>query len=654
MHYSYSREELSDLESSLQKEWLLTNGLGGFAAATINGALTRRYHGLLIAALEPPVERYLLLSKVEAEVSCQGNDYQLSTNQYRDTVHPQGYKYLQQFELAPLPTYTYNLAGNLLEKKIFMVEGENTTVIRYRNLSQQRMKLRLRPLLNCRDYHSISKGESWSFNWERLDNELVFRAYSEAPKLYLHLGKADYTAEGDWHLDFKYPVEERRGLDYLEDHFNPGVIELELAAAESYYLVASTARIGSFAGAEELKKAVLRKESLASEVDSQSDFVNSLAVAADDFIVHRESTGTKTVIAGYPWFTDWGRDTMIALPGLCLVTGKQDTAREILSTFAHYVEAGLLPNRFPDYQQEPVYNTVDAPLWFFYAVDKYLEYTADYDSVKEGIYSVLKQIIYSYQEGTKYNIYLDQDYLISAGCAGVQLTWMDAKVDDWVVTPRHGKAVEINALWYNALRVTAKLAAKYGELSVEKEMLSLAEQTAESFKLRFWNEELGALYDLIGTGGEPEAKLRPNQIFAVSLPYTMLEDEQARQVVSVVKSKLYTTYGLRSLAATDSEYIGQYSGDQYSRDAAYHQGTAWSWLIGHFITAYLKVNDYSAASQETAAKMVAPFRAHLHRAGINSISEVFTGDYPHSPRGCFAQAWSVAELLRVLVEDLGY
>jgi len=448
-----------------------------------------------------------------------------------------------------------------------------------------------------------------------------------------------------------YKLEDQRGLDPWEDHFMPGSFRAELTNGQSFAIIASTY------GEKEIGNPFLEQVSaerrlahLVEDAGFQEEFINRLILAADTFIVRRESTGARTIIAGYPWFTDWGRDTMIALPGLTLVTGRFDEAREILRTFSRYCEKGLIPNMFPDQGEEPLYNTVDASLWFFHAVCRYLDYTGDHDFIRADIYPVLKEIIQYFVSGTGFNIKMDDtDALISAGEHGIQLTWMDAKVGDWVVTPRHGKPVEINALWYNALEIMNRLARKYGDKHGDYD--ALAARIRNGFVDKFWNQKQKCLYDVVSNEGRDES-VRPNQILAVALPFSPLDHGKQAHVVETVWRELYFSYGLRSLSTDDHEYHGRYFGNVLQRDAAYHQGTGWGWLAGPFITAFRRVHDYSAESRTVAEKLISPFKAHLWDHGIGSVSEIFDGDPPHHPRGCCSQAWSVAEVLRAYVEDI--
>lgn len=649
----FSRSELGSFERGSDKQWVVSNGLGGFASSTIIGANTSKYHGLLFASLRPPGERTLLLAKLDEEVMIGKNVYQLSCNHTGTGIYPVGYNHLQSFELRPYPTYTYAIQDVIIEKVIFMVRETNTTIIRYTVYSgnETTAGFKVTPLVNCRHYHHTTKKNGWPFRQTPGKGTVLIEAYPGAPELKLYSDKAAYVpGPGYWFEGMYYQQEDRRGLDPWEDHFMPGDFRIQLSHGESFGIIASTEG-GKDVGNPFLEQ-VSSERRLADIIEKagfNEEFVNRLILAADTFIVNRKSTGAKTIIAGFPWFTDWGRDTMIALPGLTLVTKRFEEAREILLTFARYAEQGLIPNMFPDQDEDPLYNTVDASLWFFHAVCKYIHYTRDHGFVKKEIYPVLREIIRSYREGTMFNIKMDEDGLISAGESGQQLTWMDAKVGDWVVTPRRGKPVEINALWYNALQVMNQLAKTFQDKN--EDYGSLAEKVRASFVEKFWNPKDKCLYDVITADGE-DNQIRPNQIFAVSLPYSPLNHGKQMQVVNKVWRELYFSYGLRSLAPSCPGYQGRYAGDVVQRDAAYHQGTGWAWLIGPFVTAFRRVHEYSAESKTIAERFIAPFKAHLWDDGIGTVSEIFDGDPPHTPRGCYAQAWSVAEVLRCYVEDI--
>jgi predicted glycogen debranching enzyme len=525
-----------------------------------------------------------------------------------------------------------------------MVQGENTTLVSFKLLrGSAPLGLSLKPLCTYRDYHGQTRGAGWSLGMVALPRGCEVRAFEGAQAYRLEIDRGTFQAAPEWYWSFKQRAETARGLDDREDLFVPGEFNVELRAGESVTLrLATTAGeivTLSFAADRQRQQQLLATAGAAAE----PEWVQRLVLAADQFIVRRGSAANgRTVIAGYPWFSDWGRDTMIALPGLALATGRHEVARNVLRTFAQFVSEGMVPNRFPDAGEVPEYNTVDATLWYFHALDEYLAATGDRSLLVE-IYPVLLYIIDAHVRGTRYRIHVDSDGLLYAGEPGVQLTWMDAKVGDWVVTPRIGKPVEINALWYRALVAMESFAALQGDALAERRFALLAGNALRSFRRRYWSNERGYLADVVdGPAGAADDSLRPNQIFAVSLDAGLLEREQARAVVDVCARELWTPVGLRSLAPREAGYAGRYAGGPRERDAVYHQGTVWSWLLGPFATAHFNVyRDAGAAYAYLAG--IAP---HLREACIGQISEIFDGDAPHRPEGCVAQAWSVAEVLR--------
>jgi predicted glycogen debranching enzyme len=648
----FGQDVCGNLDASLRREWLETNGIGGFASSSISGINTRRYHGLLVAATKPPVGRFVLLSKFEETLQTGNNSRHLSANRYPAVVHPQGFRYLREFRLDQFPVFTYEVEGVEIEKTIFMKYGENTTVTQYSLKSPLTgdISLELRPLIAFRDYHSLTH-ENGSIDG-RVDlqpNRISITPYQGLPTLHLAHNASSVENAGYWYRKFEYDSERERGLDYAEDLFNPCVLRFNFGQNRNATIVASTNAVDVHEAAKYREDELRRRRKLVSTLPVNDASVKSLVAATDQYIVSRGDQ--KTVIAGYHWFSDWGRDTMISLPGLTLPTGRFDVARSILRTFAQHVDRGMLPNRFPDAGETPEYNTVDGTLWFFEAIRAYFAYTGDFDFVRNDLYPVLADIINWHVRGTRFGIKVDASGLLACGEPGVQLTWMDAKIGDWVVTPRLGKPVEIQALWYNALCIMEELAERVGDDTARKAYSNMAALTKWSFNRLFWNENGGYLYDVVN-GGPPDASIRPNQIIAVSLPHTMLSPERARQVVATVQQHLLTPYGLRSLAPADPQYRGRYKGDGASRDSAYHQGTVWPWLMGPFITAYVKAHDGGAAARQQAEKWIAPLQEHLSDGGLGHISEIFDGDSPQRPVGCIAQAWSVAEVLRAFVEDV--
>ncbi len=651
----FDRETCGDLEAAQTREWLETNGLGGYASSTIAGLNTRRYHGLLVAATRPPVGRLVMLSKMEETLITGGRRYDLSTNQYPQTIHPQGYKFQTGFRQDPFPVFTYRVEGVTIEKSVFMIQGENSVAVQYAVLvdevdAVENCFLELRPLVGYSDYHGLAYENAAIDSEINIEDKLVtIKPYADAPELYFAHDAGEVERSGYWYRSFEYIRERERGFDFAEDLFNPFILKFDLSQRTRASVIASTARREAQDIDRYQSEEIERRQRIVAAAPFDDELASALALAADQFIVARGRQ--KTVIAGYHWFSDWGRDTMIALPGLALVTGRGEIARSILLEFARHVDKGMLPNRFPDAGEEPEYNTVDATLWFFEAVRALLSATNDYEFVRANLYEVLRDIVDWHVRGTRYGIHVDDDGLLAAGAEGVQLTWMDAKVGDWVVTPRRGKPVEIQALWHNALRVLEHLAQKFADEPRAKVYGEMAARAHASFNLKFWNEEAACLFDVID-GERRDGSIRPNQIFAVSLPHALLSDERARQVVRTVERELLTPYGLRSLAPTDARYRGRYEGGPLERDGSYHQGTVWAWLIGPYITAYLKAFGHTENAGEKAAALLSPFRQHLREAGLGQVSEIFDGDAPHTPRGCIAQAWSVAEILRVAVEDV--
>ncbi len=649
----FGRGICGDLAISSTKEWLVTNGIGGFASGTVGGVLTRRYHGLLIAALNPPLGRTLLVTKLDETASYGGNDYPLFANRWAgDVVNPEGHRNLERFRLeGRIPVWTFALADVLLEKRVWMEQGANTTYVQYRlRRAGGPLTLAAKALVNYREYHGATHGGDWQMLITPVPHGLRVIAYDGATPFYLLSDRAGVAQSHDWYKNFSLSVEQYRGFDGLEDHLYVGEFRAALQPGETLTIIASTeARPGLDSNAAYAKRQKYEQQLVgaglvpAQEAGTRpapTEAAQCLFLAADQFIVSRptpEDAGGKTVIAGYPWFGDWGRDTMISLPGLTLTTGRPEVARSILRTFARFVSQGMLPNRFPDAGETPEYNTVDATLWYFEAIRAYYEATNDNEFLRE-LFPVLKEIVDWHVRGTRYQIHVDADGLLYAGEAGAQLTWMDAKVGGWVVTPRIGKPVEINALWHNTLRAMAGFARRLNEPDT---YTAMADRVQASFG-KFWYEAGGYCCDVIDGPEGNDTSLRPNQLFAVSLPHSPLSAKEQKAVVDACARTLLTSHGLRSLAPDRPGYIGRYGGDQRQRDGAYHQGTVWSWLIGPFVSAHLRVYNDPA----TARSFLEPLLHHLNDHGLGSIGEIFDGDPPFAPRGCIAQAWGVAELLR--------
>jgi predicted glycogen debranching enzyme len=643
----FGRELCSNPHFSVEREWLVTNGLGGYASGTIAGVLTRRYHGLLVAALQPPVGRSLLLAKLDEVATYNGLVYPLFANRWQDgELEPEGYVHLERFHLeGTTPVWTFACADALLEKRVWMEPGANTTYVRY-DLCRGSgpLALRIKVIANHRDHHGRTQAGGRRMCVERVAHGLRITTAGAAPFYVLSDG-AEATPQHEWYTGYYLSIEDYRGLEAEDDHLYAGLFEATLQPGDSVTLVVSTEAHPCLVGHAAYVKRRAYEERLMERarpyLGTAPQAVEQLVLAADQFIVRRSQPGDpegRSIIAGYPWFGDWGRDTMISLPGLTLVTGRPEVGARILRTFAHYVDQGMLPNRFPDEGQVPEYNTVDATLWYFEAIRAYLAATGD-EALVNDLYPVLCGIVEWHRRGTRYGIRLDpEDGLLYAGQEGVQLTWMDAKVDGWVVTPRRGKPVEINALWYNALRIMAGFARCLGRQSLLYE--ELADRAAEGFG-RFWNAGRGYCYDVIDGPDGNDPALRPNQLLAVSLEHSPLAAAQQRAVVDACTRQLLTSHGLRSLAPDDAAYIGHYGGDRRQRDGAYHQGTVWGWLIGPFVQAHLRVYG----DREQARSFLRPLLQQLSGHGVGSLSEIFDGDAPFWPRGCVGQAWTVAEVL---------
>lgn len=635
-------------ETASGLEWLDTNGLGGWSGASITGANTRRYHGLLVAAVKPPADRMVLLSKLDEILVINEKRIELGTNHYaEDVISPNGFNYIHSFSKDLFAEWIYEVEGIRLKKTIAMVHGENTVVVCYEVLhAKGKCFMELLPLMAARGYHTLAH-EGPQMHWDAGFEKEVFHNQPDGDQhLYIKVPEATYRHSPRWFNNFTYQVEAYRGLDYSEDLFNHGVFTLSLKKGDTVGIIISTNDPVQKDAFILLANEKLRREALLNN-QSADETMRSLLLAADQFIVKRDET-LKTVIAGYHWFTDWGRDTMISLPGLTLCTGRFEDAKKILGAFANSVSQGMLPNRFQDYGEAPEYNNVDGTLWYFIAVYKYLQSTNDKKFVLQQILPVLKDIMEWHHKGTRYHIHEESDGLLYSGEPGVQLTWMDAKVGDWVVTPRIGKAVEIQALWYNALCIYAELLL----LNKEKEPATIYEQKAalvkKNFIQQFYNEATGYLYDVID-GDVKDDALRPNQLFAIGLPFALVNDVTiAGNVLKITAEKLYTPVGLRSISPDDSHYSGVYGGDAWHRDAVYHQGTVWSWLLGPYIDAVMIV--YGDKGKKKAEEIISAFKYHLGEACIGSVSEIFDGDAPHHPRGCVAQAWGVAEIIRVITE----
>jgi predicted glycogen debranching enzyme len=635
-----------DVEHSSRKEWLETNGLGGFASGTVSGIHTRRYHGLLTAALDPPARRMLLVAKLEDTIVVGDRRVELSANRYPGTVHPQGFEYLHQFRLDPFPEWVYDIDGVRLHKRIFMVHGRDATIVEYevRGLAAH-CTVEIRPLIAYRDYHSTTHSNEAINRQIEYDDERIVsvQLYEGLPRVFFGADYRSCEPTGHWYHSFEYAEEKARGLDYREDLFQPFVLRFDLADSPKAVVIVARQAIPSHEATALRERERARRAALRKTAPISDPFTEDLAEAADQFLVRRGEG--HTVIAGYPWFGEWGRDTMIALPGLTLATGRYDIARGVLKEYASLMSQGMLPNRVPDFGDRPEYNTVDATLWFFEAVRAYLQYSHDEPFVLKELLPLLKDSVEWHLRGTRFGIQAGADGLLQSGVPGVQLTWMDAKVGDWVVTPRHGKPVEIQALWYNAIRILQALAARNSDTELAQRMGALAERVRTAFSTQFWLEDRGYLADCVSEEGADPA-LRPNQVIALSLHYSMVDQARAERAFGAVTRELLTPFGLRTLAPSDSRYRGTYQGGVRERDTAYHQGSAWPWLMGPYLTAYGKLYPGSPEPK----RLLQAFAPHLWEGGLGQISELADGDPPHTLRGCIAQAWSVGELLRAASE----
>jgi predicted glycogen debranching enzyme len=658
----FGREVCGNLAAAESREWLVTNGIGGFASGTIATGMTRRYHGLLIAALQPPLGRNHLVAVLDEIVRYGGATYVLATHRWGSgAVDPQGFLYLESFRLEnTTPVWTYSLADALLEKRVWMVHGENTTFIHYSLVrASGPLEIDLKAGVNYRDFHSLTHAGDWHMKIAPVEHGVMVLPFDGATPFYLRSAQASCEPRHEWYRDCYLPRETERGLDDREDHLFAALFHAKLNPGESFCVVATTEATTSLDGEASRAQRAEHEAGLLSAWQSQREksaagvtgWLRQLVLAADQFIVKRslpEEPDGRSVIAGYHWFGDWGRDTMIALPGLALATGRAEVAKLVLLAFARYVDGGMLPNNFPDAGGKPEYNTVDAVLWYFEAVRQYFNATKDIVTLQK-LFPVLASMIDAHVAGTRYNIHVDSaDGLLYAGGPGIQLTWMDAKIGDWVVTPRTGKPVEINALWINALETMAQFAGLLNKSADNYSRLSA--QAKNSFQ-KFWNAERNCCFDVIDVpgsakSGNKDAALRPNQILAVSLPSSPLGKDRQKAVVDICAQRLLTCYGLRSLAVGEPGYQGRYGGDQRTRDAAYHQGTVWGWLLGPFAVAHLRVyGDRSAALRH-----LEPLGSNIGAYGLGTLAEIFDGDPPHTPRGCIAQAWTVAEILRAWSE----
>lgn len=659
--YHLNKDALTPMSVGVQKEWVLTNGIGGYAGSSVTGAHARKHHGYLIASLHPPVERFVILSKINECLIRSSGKKDFTVEQYLagdgSTAYREGIEYLNSFTYDGLVHFTTKAPEFTMTKTLAFEHGKNTIAVSYDIQNDgEAATLVLTPLFNYRVHHDASTVDTLKFDttYEQPEIRLVPQQNKDVTiRLFTDDGTV-VPCEEKYTTGMQLQKELDVESDALDDNYTPYQIEfpLDTGCHKKISIVCTIEDAYEKDAFATATAEMARFDALEKKAGYHDELAETLTIAADHFLAYRQSTGLMTVLAGLPWFTDWGRDTMIALTGLTLSTGRYQDARDILTTFARYVHHGMVPNMFPDEGTDPLYNTADASMWYFYAVGKYLDYTGapeDYAFVQETIYPKLKEIIAAYEHGTDFSIYMEEDGLIHAGSGLDQVTWMDVRVGDWVATPRHGKPVEINALWYHALCLMEEWAMRFGEDG--SHYAALAAHAKESFAKEFWNEKDGCLYDVVD-GLEGDASLRPNQIYAVSLPHRMLDADKEKKIVDKVYEKLYAKTGLRSLSPDDKEYHPTYEGCLDKRDHAYHQGTSWGFLLGGFLTAYVHVYGTSKEVITQVDAMLDATREQFYHGCIGSIAEIFDGDEPHTSRGCYAQAWSVGEILRAYTEDI--
>ncbi len=669
-----TKEALSRFDEAIQKEWLLTNGLGGYASSTVLGVNTRKYHGLLVAALRPPGDRTVCLAKLDEEVFVGNDVYPLGANEFRGKIFPQGYLFLMEFSVSPFPKYVYNAQGVEVTKTVFMPKEKNAVAVVYKVINRNNFeaKLRVFPLLTCRYFHSVVDRWRNPLSFTQRQNSSTVELTSDTPKatIIVRTTKGAFSAKPNWIDRLYYREEEMRGESSTDDCFQPGYFEISVPPKkEDEFALITAASENSQKSMEDLDGICITMYDLKGLIEDEleqrenllanfysshnevpiSDWLNWLLLAADTFMVKNCGNG-RSVVAGYFWFETWGRDTFISLPGLMLATGKFEDTRKILLEFMRHCKQGLIPNFVQDRSGEPAYNTVDATLWYIHAILQYLKYTGDFNFIQKNLWKHLKAIVEYHEKGTAFSIRLETDGLLAHG---PRLTWMDAEVDGEAVTPRAGKAVEIQALWYNALRTMQLLANKFEEKRMAEKYSDMAGIACTSFNEKFWNSKSNCLFDVV-EAYSVDASLRPNQIIAAALDFPVLHSDKIERVVDVVHRELLTPYGLRTLARGDLRYKGMYVGDRRSRDQAYHNGTVWPWLLGPFVTAFFRAKGHGDFRVEYALKnFILPlFTQQIFKAGQGTLSEIFDGDPPYTPRGCVAQAWSVAEPLRAYVEDV--
>ena len=672
---AFSQSDFLQFEEATQKEWLITNGLGGYASSTVLGLNTRKYHGLLVAALRPPGERTVILSKLDEDVKVGEKTYQLGANDFRHDIYPRGYKLLQAFSVSPFPKYTFSADNVEIKKTIFLPFEKNATVAFYEisNRSSEDATIQIYPLLSYRHFHySINRRQNpvW-LNQSQTETAVEIAFNNPAATVILKAIGGRFESKSIWVEDLFYREEEKRGEASMDEGYQPGYFDFQIPKnSETKFAITATVSdtreeaaktldsfgsnasdIGNLLG-EELNRRTrsLSEFSSINRLPEENDGLNWLLQSANDFVV-KGTENKRFVIAGYQWFGSWGRDSFVSLPGLMLANPRFEDARNVILDYTNYCKLGLIPNLIDDKTGEPLYNTVDGTLWYINSILQFLKYTGGFEFVKKFLWPTLVDIVQNHKQGTMNNIRVDADGLLAHG---PQLTWMDTIVDDAPFTPRSGKAVEVQALWYNALLTMKLLAEKFGEPHIAEEYSKMATNAKNSFNGKFWDKERNCLFDVITDSGAPDSSIRPNQIIVGALDFSIIDSDRANRVVDFVQAELLTPVGLRTLSPKDPRYKGRYEGDRPSRDRAYHSGTIWAWLTGPLTTAYLKAKGYQESNIQYALNnFITPlFTSEIRRGGLGTLNEINDGDPPYTPRGCIAQAWSVAEPLRAYIEDV--
>lgn len=673
---TFGRNIITDFNQGLTNEWLITNGLGGYASSTIMGINNRKYHGLFVAALRPPGQRTIILSKLDEDIEVNGSvAYRFGANDFQNTFFPQGYHFLTEFSLSPLPTYTYTAENIELKKTLFLPFEKNSAVALYTivNHEPNDITISVYPLLPYRINHHVinNRTNPVRFSQKETFNTVELAFDSPKSKVALRATNGGFVKRPNWVTGLFYSEERNRGESSLDEAYQPGHFKFEVKSGSVGKFAITTIVTDQQEASKALDDLGLEVSDiealLGRELNRRATFLETfynahnqiptsgglswLLQAANDFIIKGKEEHNRFIIAGYPWFGSWGRDTFVSLPGLLLVYGRFEEAKDIILSYTKYCKQGLIPNLIDEISGELLYNTADGTLWYINSILQYLKYTEDFEFIKKFLWPTLVEIIENYKRGTANDIRVDNDGLLAHG---PQLTWMDTVVEGSPYTPRAGKAIEIQALWYNALRTIQLLAKHFNEENIAADLSIIAEHAKENFNQKFWNADQNCLFDVIAESGTPDYSLRPNQIIACALDFTMVNNERASRVVDFVQSELLTPVGLRTLSPKDPRYRGKYEGDRTNRDKAYHSGSIWPWLTGPFITAYIKAKgSQSSLLQYANDSFMSPLlKNEIYRGGIGTINEIYDGDPPYTPRGCIAQAWSVAEPLRALIEDL--